>query len=203
MRIADLENMEVNVDVSENNIILVDMNDTAEIDVDAYPDRVFKGIVTEIANSANQSQTGTDQVTNFEVKIRMLQSSYADLVDTAKMNDFPFRPGMSANVDIQTSRVSDAVSIPIQAVIARETDKDDSLNEEAEYKKYVFLYKEKYAMLTEVETGIQDDRYMEIKNGVKQGDEVITAPYKAISEQLKDSTLVQKVEKSELMIFEK
>lgn len=204
LRIADLENMEVKVDVSENNIILVELNDTAKIDVDAYPDQVFKGVVTEIANSANQNQqAGSDQVTNFEVKIKMLKSSYKTLLDSGKENNFPFRPGMTANVDIQTSRVEDAVSVPIQAVIAKEVSKEASIRDDTDYKKFVFLYKNDYALMKEVKTGIQDDRYIEIKSGVTQNDKVITAPYTAISEQLEDSTKVEKVDKSRLMLIEK
>ncbi|MCF8218386.1 MAG: efflux RND transporter periplasmic adaptor subunit [Bacteroidales bacterium] len=205
MRIADLENMEVKVDVSENNIVLVELNDTADIDVDAYPDRRFKGIVSEMANSANQSGGSSDQVTNFEVKIKMLRSSYDDLIDTSEVQRFPFRPGMSANVDIRTEQVSGVVAVPIQAVIAREDNKKkkDEKTTEQVYTKYVFQYKDEKALLTEVKTGIQDDRYIEIKSGIQPEEEVIVAPYQAITETLKDSMLVNKVDRSQLMIFEK
>lgn len=204
MRIADLQNMEVNVDVSENNIILVEMNDTADIDVDAYPDRVFKGIVTEIANSANSTVGSSDQVTNFKVKIRMLRSSYDDLLDTAGMRKFPFRPGMSANVDIRTESEHNVVAVPIQAVIAKEDESEnDSLKSAKDFKKYVFKFHDGRSLLTEVETGIQDDKYIHIKSGLEVGEEVITAPYKAISETLRDSMLVEKVKKTQLLIIEK
>ncbi len=205
MRIADLINMEVNVDVSENNIILVDIRDTADIDVDAYPDRVFRGIVTEIANSANQTQGGNDQVTNFQVKIKMLRSSYRDLIDTAGAGRFPFRPGMSANVDIRTEKVFNAVAVPIQAVIAKEDEQKDTskADTDKDFIKYVFVYKDGLALMQEVNTGIQDDRYLQIVSGVKEGDEVITAPYNVISETLQDSMQVQKVDRSQLLILEK
>ncbi|MGM0612674.1 MAG: efflux RND transporter periplasmic adaptor subunit [Bacteroidota bacterium] len=205
MRIADLENMEVKVEVSENNIVLVELNDTADIDVDAYPDRRFKGIVSEMANSANQSENSSDQVTNFEVKIKMLRSSYDDLIDTSQVQRFPFRPGMSANVDIRTEQVSGAVAVPIQAVIAREDNekqKDEKSTEQV-YTKYVFQYEDEKALQKEVKTGIQDDRYIEIKSGIQPDNEVIVAPYRAITETLKDSMVVNKVDRSQLMIFEK
>lgn len=205
MRIADLENMEVDVDVSENNIVLVELNDTADIDVDAYPDRLFKGTVTEMANSANQSAGSSEQVTNFEVKISMLRSSYEDLFDTTKVQNFPFRPGMSANVDIRTEHASNAVAVPIQAVIAREDqDREKSGSSTGKsYTKYVFQYKDDRALLKEVKTGIQDEQYIEIKSGIQQEDEVIVAPYRLITETLKDSMLVDKVDRSKLMNFEK
>ncbi len=205
LRIADLKNMEVNVDVSENNIILVHLRDTAEIDVDAYPDRVFRGIVTEIANSANQTQGGTDQVTNFQVKIKMLRSSYRDLIDTAGAGRFPFRPGMSANVDIQTEKDFNVVAVPIQAVIAKEEDQKDTTKADSEKEliKYVFVYKDGRALMKEVKTGIQDDRYLRITSGLQVGEQVITAPYNAISETLQDSMNVQKVDRDQLLILEK
>ncbi|MCF8331491.1 MAG: efflux RND transporter periplasmic adaptor subunit [Bacteroidales bacterium] len=204
MRIADLENMEVKVDVSESNIILVEMYDTADIEVDAYPDRKFKGVVSEIANSANQTQTSTDQVTNFEVKIKMLLSSYKDLNDSTSIYQFPFRPGMSSNVDIKTENVHDVIGVPIKAVIAKKNESINKLtdNQANVFKNYVFLFKDNRALLTEVETGIQDDRYIHIKSGVDEGDEVITDPYNTITEVLKDSMPVKKVDKSDLIIFE-
>ena len=205
MRVADLENMEVKVDVSESNIILVEMYDTADIQVDAYPDRTFKGVVSEIANSANQTQTSTDQVTNFEVKIKMLYSSYKDLSDSSSKYQFPFRPGMSANVDIQTEKVHDVIAVPIKSVIAREDEEKSKAahDQSSVFKNYVFLYNDHRALLTEVETGIQDDRYIHVKSGVSENEEVITDPYNTITEVLKDSMQVKKVNKSDLIIFEK
>ena len=125
MRVANLDAMEVQVDVSENDVLRVSLNDIAEIEVDAYIDRKFDGIVTEIANSASNTATAsltTDQVTNFVVKIRINPDSYADLV--TKNNPSPFRPGMSASVEINTRTESDVLSVPIQAVTTREKDED-------------------------------------------------------------------------------
>src|SRR6185436_631150 len=129
MRIANLNEMEVSVDVSENDIVRVHLNDTALIDVDAYMDRKFKGIVTEIANSANIIGQSTDQVTNFTVKIRILHESYQDLIPADNPAYSPFRPGMSATVEIQTKRASNVIAIPIQSVTTRDTVKKESNKE--------------------------------------------------------------------------
>ena len=120
MRIANLNNMEVNVDVNENDIVRVKLGDTALIEVDAYLNRKFKGLVTQIANSANTTGVSADQVTNFNVKIRILQSSYQDLMKSDRPNISPFRPGMSATVDIQTKNASNILTVPIQSVTTRE-----------------------------------------------------------------------------------
>ncbi|MDF1547249.1 MAG: efflux RND transporter periplasmic adaptor subunit, partial [Bacteroidales bacterium] len=119
LRIADLDKMEVQVDVNENDIVRVENNDTAIIEVDAYLGKKFKGIVTEIANSASVSGTGSDEVTNFEVKILILKDSYADLIPKDKPNYYPFRPGMSATADIQTNTKVNVLSVPIQAITTR------------------------------------------------------------------------------------
>ncbi len=119
---SNLNEMEVSVDVSENDIVRVSLNDTAIIDIDAYLDRKFKGIVTEVANSANNSTLATtDQVTNFAVKIRILHESYEDLISKDHPDESPFRPGMSATVEIQTNRVDNVLALPIQAVTTRDT----------------------------------------------------------------------------------
>ncbi|MBL4578198.1 MAG: efflux RND transporter periplasmic adaptor subunit, partial [Flavobacteriales bacterium] len=120
MRLANLNEMEVSVDVNENDIVRVMTKDTSDIEVDAYLDRTFKGIVTEVANSANTQGIGADQVTNFTVKIRILQESYEDLLDTANSAVSPFRPGMSATVEIRTETAKDIIGVPIQAVTIRE-----------------------------------------------------------------------------------
>ena len=119
MRIANLESMEVNVEVNENDIVRVSMYDTCLIEVDAYLDKKFKGIVTEVSTSANTSGVSADQITNFNVKIRILPESYADMIDTSEMIRSPFRPGMSATVDIQTETVYNVLSVPIQSVTTR------------------------------------------------------------------------------------
>jgi HlyD family secretion protein len=120
MTIANLNEMEVSVDVNENDIVRIELHDTADIEVDAYLDKKFKGIVTEVANSANTIGTSADQVTNFTVKIRILRESYMDLIPKDKPDYSPFRPGMSAAVDIQTSKAFNVISVPVQAVTTRE-----------------------------------------------------------------------------------
>ncbi len=202
MRIANLNNMEAQVDVSETDIIRVKTGDTALIEVDAYLDRKFKGVVTQIANSSNTNQQNTDQVTNFKVKIKMLRSSYADLIK--KNGESPFRPGMSASVDILTAFAHDVLSVPIQAVTTRQDEKADKATEKAEdkvkdeVKEYVFVLQKDKVVLRRVKTGIQDDKYFEILSGLKEGEEIITAPYSAISKRLKDGQRVKVVDKSKL-----
>jgi len=216
MRIANLNEMEVSVDVNENDIVRVSLNDTALIEVDAYLNRKFKGIVTEIANSAESTGVTTaDQVTNFTVKIRILRESYQDLIKPDHPNISPFRPGMSATVDIQTETVYNVLSLPIQAVTVREdttkNEKKDvkpgSEDEQAEVKKnnhvapqqeYVFLYSEEKAKMLKVKSGIQDNMYIQIVSGLKENDEVITSPYTAISKTLKDNMAVKKTDKKDL-----
>ena len=233
LRIADLSKMEVEVEVNENDIVKVAYRDTALIEVDAYPDTRFKGIVTEIPVSANTSGVTTDQVTNFMVKIRLLPSSYADKVTDSNPN--PLRPGMSATADIQTEIKHDVFSIPIQAVTTRVYDpekmKQDSLqasgekdggdasdNEsgrekpetdqkgasmtqaEAEKEVVVFVAEEGRAIMKLVKTGIQDNSYIEIKEGLSPDDRVIIAPYSAVSKQLRNDLPVEVV--SEEVLFE-
>jgi HlyD family secretion protein len=207
MRIANLESMEVNVEVNENDIVRVALFDTCLIEVDAYLDRKFKGLVTEISTSANTVGVSADQITNFNVKIRILQESYADMVDTAKNIRSPFRPGMSATVDIQTETVYNILAVPIQSVTTRAdstgvVEKDDANIEVAaaddEVKEYVFLSDNGKAKMTSVKTGIQDNSYIEIKSGVEEGQEVVTGPYRAISKRLKDGDVVKVVDKKEL-----
>jgi len=218
MRIANLNVLEVNVEVNENDIVQVAMNDTALIEVDAYLNRKFKGIVTEIATSANTTGVSADQVTNFDVKIRMLKSSYADLIRPKNLIPSPFRPGMSATVEIQTKRADNVLAVPIQAVTTRadSTGRIKSALEKREEKKtqkntqlqkktkeYVFLYQKGIAKLQRVKTGIQDNMYIEIKKGVKEGQEVITAPYRLVSKTLKNGDKVKKVNKKELFTVKK
>jgi HlyD family secretion protein len=213
MVVADLDKMEVQVDVNENDIVKVSLGDTALVEVDAYMNRKFKGIVTEIANSARTTGTQTDQVTNFEVKIFLLQSSYQDLIDSVKAVFYPFRPGMSATVEIQTLTRPDVISVPVQAVSTRL--KNDTtiktarivLKENADVKdekdEVVFKIKDGRALKTVVKTGIQDNNNIEILEGLKPGDQIITAPYVAVSKTLKDSMLVKTVTEKELYKAEK
>ncbi|WP_343669417.1 efflux RND transporter periplasmic adaptor subunit [Chitinophaga sp.] len=199
MRIADLNTMEVQVDVGENDIPRVKYNDTAIIEVDAYNNRKFKGIVTQIASSSKNAATSTstttssaDQVTNYVVHIRILQSSYQDLITGKK--PYPFRPGMSASVDIQTQRKNHVLSVPINSVTTREKDSSSSDNSEI-----VFMLKpDKTVKQVSVTTGVQDDSYIEILTGIKQGDTIVTAPYSAISKDLANDKKVKVVPKKDL-----
>jgi HlyD family secretion protein len=228
MRLANLNEMEVSVDVNENDIVRVHNGDTSLIEVDAYLDRKFKGIVTEIANSANTTGVTAEQVTNFTVKIRILQESYKDLMNDKSVS--PFRPGMSATVDVQTKRASNILTVPIQSVTTR-TDstafegkekkgkednedegeivisdsKDKSKEAKAPLKveECVFVMNDGKAKMVKVKTGIQDNSYIEIVSGLKEGDEVVSGPYSAIAKQLKDGAAIKKVDKSELFTNKK
>lgn len=215
MRIANLGILEVNVEVNENDIVRVSLFDTAVIEVDAYLDHDFKGLVTEIATSANTTGVSADQVTNFDVKITMLKESYENLIKPENPIPSPFRPGMSATVEIQTETATNIITIPIQAVTTRadttgrikssrekreemqgKDDKSTMMDEEVN--EYVFLYKDDVAQLTKVETGVQDNTYIQILSGVSEGDEVIVSPYRAVSKTLKNNDAVKKVKKEEL-----
>ncbi|MBP1670338.1 MAG: transporter [Bacteroidetes bacterium] len=206
LRLADLSRMEVLTEVNENDIVRVSLNDSALIEIDAYPDRKFKGIVTEIANSASTVGTSADQVTNFEVKILLLQSSYQDLIQAG--NKYPFRPGMSASVDILTESKFNILTVPLQAV-TRKADtlqKPDSAKTQDnldEYKEIVFVLDNQKAKLTTVKTGIQDNTYIEILSGLSENQEVITAPYHIITKRLKDGSSVKKVTPEELLKTDK
>ncbi len=220
LRIANLQTMEVNVSVNENDIVRVTLNDTALVEVDAYQNRKFKGIVTEISTSANTVGVSADQVTNFEVKIRILPDSYKDLVNAEKPNDSPFRPGMSATVDIQTESMANVLTLPIQAITSRadttqkaitktENTEESGVKTEEPKKKmevvqeYVFVYDNGVAKMLKVKTGIQDNTYIQIVEGVKEGQEIITAPYRSVSKKLKDGDKVKKVDPKDLYTDDK
>jgi len=226
LRIANLASMQVNVSVNENDIVRVHLNDTALIEVDAYLNRKFKGIVTEISTSANVTGVSADQVTNFEVKIRILPDSYKDLLKAGQENLSPFRPGMSATVDIQTKTVQNVLTVPIQAVTSRSdttdtkekkaeaADKagdnvvtnsasDESKKKDVSFKEFVFLYENGKAKMVVVKTGIQDNTNIEILTGLKDKQEVITGPYRAVTKKLKDGDAVKKVDKKDLFTEEK
>ncbi len=215
MRIANLHSMEVQVEVSENDILKVSVNDDADIEVDAYLGRKFQGKVTEIANSAsNVSSTlsggslNTDQVTNFVVKIRIDATSYGDLL--SKGQQYPFRPGMSASVDVYTHKAENTLTVPLIAVTAREDDADaekDKKKEEDEeeknpkakevskrvedtIKEIVFVVSADTVGIREVKTGIQDNDYIEILSGLEEGEKVVTGPYSAIARKLKGGSRI-------------
>lgn len=198
MRLANLDAMEVQVDVSEIDVLRVSVGDKTEIEVDAYLDRKFTGVVTEIANSATNSTAAltTDQVTNFVVKIRIDRDSYSDLISPQKR--FAFRPGMSASVEINTKTVKDVLCVPIQAVTTRE-DKNDKNKEEKDrdVKEVVFLMNGDKAEMVEVTTGIQDDTYIQVLSGLEEGNDVVVGPYKAVSKKLKDGSTIRKEDKKD------
>ena len=196
LRIANFEEMEVLVDVNENDIIRIKQNDTATIEVDAYPNRKFKGLVTQIANSAKNLSSAVDQVTNFEVKIFVLPESYSDLI---KLGTNPFRPGMSASVSIQTNRRAGVIAVPLQAITTRTDLLSDSLKKTLTgndaIEQVFVLGKENKVEVRRITTGIQDLNYIEVLSGLKENDIVITGPYSAISKTLKDKTLVEQEKK--------
>lgn len=215
LRLANLNEMEVSVEVNENDIIKVHKNDTALIEVDAYLDKKFKGIVTEIANSSNTNGVSIDQVTNFVVKIRLLRESYAYLINSR--NPVPFRPGMSASVDIQTTRVTNVLAIPIQAVTTRNKDtlkakeedewetkvkneKEEKAKQKAESKlaEIVFVIENGVAKQKVVTTGVQDNDFIEIKSGLNKDIEVISGPYSAVAKVLKEGSKIKIVKKEDL-----
>jgi HlyD family secretion protein len=197
LRVADLSRMEAQVQVNENDIVRVNVGDTALIEVDAYLDQKFKGLVTEIANSAKTTGVSADQVTNFDVKILVLPQSYQKLIDAGDKN--PFRPGMSATVDIQTESKPDVLTVPIQSVTTRtDTTKTTATLSDEDIRTIVFITDGKYALAKDVKTGIQDNNYIEILSGVAVNDKVISAPFSAISKKLSDSTLIEIVKKETL-----
>lgn len=197
LRVADLSRMEAQVEVNENDIPRVNLGDTATIEVDAYVDYKFTGIVTEIANSAKTTGVSADQVTNFDVKILVLPESYKELEN--KGSEHPLRPGMSASVDIQTETKSGIIAVPIQSVTTRtDTTKIVQKVTDEEIRTLVFITDGERALAKDVKTGIQDNSYIEILSGVSEGDRVISAPFSAISKKLSDSTLVVVVKKDDL-----
>ncbi len=216
MRIADMDKIEIRVDVGENDVPKVKLGDSALIDIDAYSGRRFKGIVTQIASSNNgaaaqnalSSAAGTD-VTQYKVYVRIIKESYTDLLGKGS---FPFRPGMSANVDIQTKVVQNILSIPINAVTTRE--KPDSVvdklrrqsngNEVDDLDVLVFV-KDSMDVVkkVDVKTGIQDINYIQITSGLKGGETVITGPYDVVSKTLKPKDKVKVVDKKELFEVKK
>ena len=192
MNVSDLSTMEVNVEVNESDIVRIHMDDEAEIEVDAYLGETFSGRVTEIGNTAlNAGMNGfsMDQVTNFSVKIRLDRSSYMHLVEGDHDHETPFRPGMSATVDVLTAKADRVLSAPIQAVASRASDTKEG--EDTETELGVFLLVDGEAKWTAVETGIQDTRFVEIQGEVKEEDLLITGPYEVVSRSLEDGEAVE------------
>lgn len=195
MRIANMNAMEVQVDVSENDVLRVSVGDKVDIEVDAYLGRKFKGVVTQIANSASNAAGGamsltSDQVTNFVVKIAIDSNSYSDLISPVK--PYPFRPGMSASVDIFTNTIEGTISVPIQAVTTREEEEEDG--KEEEIKEVVFVYTEADTVqMLEVKTGIQDDSYIQIISGLAVDQKIVTGPYTTVSRKLEEGDTVREL----------
>ena len=205
MRIANLNVMEVQVEVSENDIPRVSLGDPVNIEVDAYQDRVFRGRVSEIANSAQgmaiTASTGSltgDQVINFVVTIDIDPESYRDLISEAKK--YPFRPGMSASVEILTETLDNVLAVPIQAVTTREREgaEDETELDDEDILEVVFLVQGDTVGMAEVKTGIQDDEFIVITSGLSGGERVVTAPYNAVSRKLETGERVTVVEEDEL-----
>lgn len=212
LRVANLNHMEVEVDVNENDIVKVSVGDSAKIEVDAYLKKEFKGIVTSISNSASSALTA-DQVTNFKVKVRILKESYMDLIEGKPETYSPFRPGMTATVDIITNRKEKVIGAPISAVVI----KDDTtsvkkdiiaeLDKEVKEKNGTYKSDQKFecvfvkngdkAQIRVVKTGIQDDTNIEIISGLKKGDEIITGPYTMVSKELNSNDKIKLEDKSE------
>jgi len=213
MTISDLNQLDVNVDVNENDINRIKLGDSSKIEVDAFQEKRFSGTVIEIGSAANVVGTTADQVTNFTVKVRIDPKSYADLLNKTATNPSPFRPGLTATVDIQTNQAK-ALSVPIQAVTTRGPDtqtptsdnsdkspSDSNKNKTkivAPSKEFVFVYSAGKVKQVTVTTGIQNDSYIQILSGLKGGEEVVSAPYTAISKTLADKMEVEKVDKSKL-----
>lgn len=190
MRVANLANMEVEVDVNENDIVKVAVNDSTIVEVDAYLKREFKGVVTEISNSAIEGLTA-DQVTNFKVKVKILKNSYEDLLEGKPENYSPFRPGMTATVDIITRKKDNVIGVPISAIVIRNDTTSTPGKKPADVmsdKKFetVFVKDGNQAKLRVVTTGIQDNRNIEIVTGLEEGETVITGPYNTVTKSLKD-----------------
>jgi len=187
MKISNLSEMEVDIEVNESDIVRVAMGNKSEIEVDAYLSETFIGQVTEIGNTAlNAGSNGfnLDQVTNFSVKVGIDPESYRHLLADSTLSQSPFRPGMSATVDLLTKSVTDIVSVPIQCVTTRKSEEDDK----AELG--VFLYDNETVTWTKVETGIQDNRYIEIIAGIENGATLVSGPYDMVSRKLEDGDTV-------------
>jgi HlyD family secretion protein len=201
LRVANLNNMEVEVDVNENDIVKINVGDSAKVEVDAYLKKEFKGIVTSISNSASSTLTA-DQVTNFKVKVRILKDSYLDLIEGKPSSYSPFRPGMTATVDIITTRKENCIGVPISSVVVKSDTlsvskvqvAEDEENEAAPVsdKKFecVFVKVGDKAKLRIVKTGIQDDKNIEVLSGLKKGDVVIVGPYNTVTKDLKSGDLI-------------
>jgi HlyD family secretion protein len=207
LRVANLNNMEVEVDVNENDIVKIKVGDQAKVEVDAYLKKQFKGIVTSISNSASSTLTA-DQVTNFKVKVRILKESYQDLLEGKPATYSPFRPGMTATVDIITKTRVNVLAVPISSVVVKSDttavkgfkveDEDQKKAAPKSEKKLecVFVKVGDKAKIRIIKTGIQDDTNIEVLSGLKKGDVVITGPFATVSKDLNsgDKVTLEKTE---------
>ena len=213
LRVANLNNMEVEVNVNENDIVKINVGDSAKVEVDAYLKKEFKGIVTSISNSASTALTA-DQVTNFKVKIRILKESYMDLLEGKPTTYSPFRPGMTATVDIITTRKENVIGVPISSIVVKsdttatskivveDSNKENKIAPKSDKKlECVFVKVGDKAKIRIIKTGIQDDTYIEVLSGLKKGDVVIIGPYTTVTKELNSgdkivvSTGIKKPEK--------
>jgi len=209
LKVADLSSMEVVVEVNENDIINVSLGDSSRIEVDAFPDRVFYGKVTEIAYSANVAELGsTDQVTNFEVTVKISPESYTASPlssDIPVQEASPFRPGMTSLVEIYTQNVNKATAIPIAAVTTRTIEKDSTkmeLNVDEEVEEVVFVVSDQNVInKVPVKLGIKDDDYFEVKDGLNPGQRVVTGPYTLLKDRLEDGMTVEPEDNSKSRRF--
>ncbi len=230
MRVADMNKIEAIVDVGENDIPKISLGDSATVEVDAYNNRKFRGVVTQIASSVAATSTAavtTNDVTNYKVHVRLNPETYKDLIDPKRPKSFPFRPGMSASADIQTNTHKGALSVPINAVTTRDKNADKAASDSArkqnakendnsmadnskssgsggDLDEVVFILKADGSVKkVKVKTSIQDINNIEITDGLKEGDEVITGPYSVVSKVLQDGTKVQVVPKEKLFEVKK
>ncbi|WP_281323238.1 efflux RND transporter periplasmic adaptor subunit [Flavobacterium aestivum] len=206
LRVANLNNMEVEVDVNENDIVKIKEGDLANVEVDAYLKKQFRGVVTSISNSASTALTA-DQVTNFKVKVRILKESYQDLMEGRRASYSPFRPGMTATVDIITKTHKNVINVPISSVVVKsdttavkeikidgpESDEKKTIPKSDKKLECVFVKVGDKAKIRIIKTGIQDDTNIEVLSGLKKGDVVITGPYTTVSKELNsgDKVFVQ------------
>lgn len=202
LRVADMSQMKVDVEVGENEIQKVSYGDTAWVTVDAYPSKKFKGVVVKISQSNKNSaiqQASTDQVTNYVVSVALIPSSYEMLFEKDRRH-FPFRPGMSSTVDIITTKQLGVIAVPINAVTTRE-EEDQKVNKKKsdEIKEYVFvLNNQQQVELRAVTTRIQDNEYIQIESGLRVGEKVVVAPFSAIARTLKKNMKVKVVDQEDL-----
>lgn len=188
LRVADLDVMEVDVTVSETDIVKLAVGNPVVVEVDAYWGRKFAGVVEEIASSSSDASASVDQVTNFAVKILLLEDSYKGLVEEKKMRHTPFKPGMTASVEIETSRKDNVLSVPVKCVTTRSVKDSTGVSD---IRQVVYVFQKGKAVERVVETGIQDDENIEILSGLSENEQVITGPYTAISKTLSDGVQVK------------